>query len=602
MVLAVRYSLAFCIRHSRRETIGRIFTSMISTVLLYAVIQSVGAIINKVQIITPSLIKGSHTVGEFVQSGILKPLAYLVIVLLLGVVHARFSWFYKSRWNMILRHANLKELNDHRAKLDVACFNSKQYDDLEKRIQELPTSWQTRIWFSDEMLNLFSATVSFVLFGASLFWYKPMYAFVILVGSMPMMVAEFRMNALWWGLFERLTPHHKKRGMLEKPYHGKEAFTQALMFNQMPSLRKEIDKNTGKVLTEYDIIRRICMSREAPVHFLGTVALLGVIIHAVWTITNIGGAIGTLTVLISLARTFQGNLESIVNMVANQWNNAKGVILTEKEFFGLQPFVQTPSPVNPSFDGAPTIRFDKVSFAYPEKPDVEVLKDVSFTIIPGSKTAIVGKSGNGKSTIMHLIMRHYDPTSGAIFADNINLRQIEPRIWNNTASALTQDYSILNRRIGEEIGSSRLDEELDLERAVLSSTFANFDEVVDEDKDGYDSQIGTDFGGREFSGGEKQRLALARVHYRGTPIFIFDEPDARLDPESAEKVIKNVLGLVGVTVIIITHHVSRAELCDRVIVMGKGEVVEEGTHEDLILRDGMYARMFEKDLQRLGLD
>jgi len=240
-----------------------------------------------------------------------------------------------------------------------------------------------------------------------------------------------------------------------------------------------------------------------------------------------------------------------------------------------------------------------VGFSYPDT-DAEVLKGVSFTIKPGSRVAIVGKSGNGKSTIQALLMRHYDPTSGAVFAGDINLRNVEPDVWSNIASSLTQEYAVLERPVGEEIASSRLGDILNLERVAASSRFANFDEVVMADPKGFDSQIGVEFGGRDFSGGERQRLALARVHYRGTPILVLDEPDARLDPESAEKVMDQVFALKGITVIIITHHVSRAERCDHVIVMGKGEIAEEGTHEELMRKGGLYASMHKKDQERLG--
>lgn len=303
--------------------------------------------------------------------------------------------------------------------------------------------------------------------------------------------------------------------------------------------------------------------------------------------------------MMAAARTFQGNLEAIVSLIAEQWNSAKGVILIEKDFLGLKPVLKTDYPVVPKFDITPTIRFDKVSFAYPDTENL-VLKEVSFTIEPGTKLAIVGKSGNGKSTIQALLMRHYDPTSGAVFAGDINLRNIEPNVWSNVASALTQEYTVLERRIDEEIASSRLGQPIDSEAVAASARFANFDEVVASDQNGYKSQIGVEFGGRDFSGGEKQRLALARVRYRGTPILILDEPDAKLDPESAQKVIDSVFALQGVTVVMITHHVSRAERCDKVIVMGKGEVVEQGTHQELLAQGGIYASMHEKDKKRLG--
>jgi ABC-type multidrug transport system fused ATPase/permease subunit len=598
---AARYSFLFCWRNSKTETIGRIAISAVTTFSFYLSIQATGSIINAVQNSMKTFKGGVYTVNDAVQSGLLVPILFLVGVLIFGVLLNKLNWFYRGKWNQTLRFANQRELNEHRATLDIARFRSKEVDDLSRRIQELPMSWQTRISFSEEMLSLLTTLVSFVIFGASLLWYKPIYALVLVVTALPMAFVEFKLVAMWWNLFQELVPQHKKRNMLEKPYHQTGAFVQALMFNQMSPLRREIDINVDGILDAYNRIRWISFRKESFTHLFAVAGLCGVIIYAVWSTVAYAGAIGTLTVIMAAARTFQGNLDSIVSLVADQWNSAKGVILIEKDFLGLKSMLQTEYPVVPKFDVVPRITFDHVSFAYPDT-EKSVLHDVSFTIEPGSKVAIVGKSGNGKSTLQALLMRHYDPTSGAVYAGGINLRNIEPQVWNKVASALTQEYVVLERRISEEIASSRLDEPVNQKEVESAARFANFDEVVESDPEGYEAQIGVEFGGRDFSGGERQRLALARAHYRGTSILILDEPDAKLDPESAQKVIDQVFALNGITVIMITHHVARAERCDKIIVMGKGEVAEEGTHRELMALDGSYASMYTKDRERLGTE
>jgi ABC-type multidrug transport system fused ATPase/permease subunit len=416
-----------------------------------------------------------------------------------------------------------------------------------------------------------------------------------------MTIAEFNLVAKWWKLFQELVPKHKRRYILEKPYNNPTPFVQALMFNQMPTLREQIKENTDSVLASYTDLRKLTLRKSVVSRLIGIFGLSLVIIYSIWIIVTKGGNIGTFTIILAAAKTFQGNLSSIVSIIADQWNSAQGVILIEKEFLGLKPIVQTDYPVVPRFDLTPSLRVENLSFKYPDT-DVLVLKNINFEIKPGSKVAIVGKSGNGKSTIQSLLMRHYDPTSGSIFAGDVNLKNIEPKIWNNVASSLTQDYTILSRKICDEIASSRLEHQVDLGAVITSSKFANFDEVADSSLNGYESQIGIEMGGCEFSGGEKQRLALARVRYRGTPILILDEPDAKLDPESAEQVMDQIFKLAGVTVIIITHHVSRAERCDNIIVMGKGEIAEQGTHHELMSRNGMYASMYHKDRNRLGFE
>ncbi len=597
MFTAARYSLSFCLRNAKRDTLWRLLTAVGSTLLLYLIIQATGSVVNTVQVLIQK--GGLHTFSDLLNSELKTPLLFFAGVLIFGVIIGRLHWYFRGRWNMTLRYANQRELNEHRASLDIARFRSKEYDDLSKRIQELPSGFQTRIWFSEEILNIFTTLISFFLFGASLVFFSPVYAVVLIVSAIPMMLFEFRFVNVWWKLFQELVPHHKRRAVLEKAYQDVPTFVQAKMFNQMHGLKKEIDLNIDTVLSLFNAVRKKAMEFEIITHFIAMLGLGGVIVHASWTTVVTMGEIGTLTVVIAASRTFQSNIEAIVALVAEQWNSAKGVILIEKEFMGLLPVLETKNPITPTFSGAPKIRFENVSFAYPDT-EALVLKNVSFEIEPGSKVAIVGKSGHGKSTIQSLLMRNYDPTEGTIFADTVDLRSIKPNVWNTVTSSLTQEYSVLERTIREEIASSRLTDAVQDDVVHASSVFANFDEVVDSDPQGYESQIGVQFGGRDFSGGEKQRLALARVHYRNTPILIFDEPDARLDPESAQKVIENIFALQGVTVIMITHHVSRAMLCDKVLVIKKGEVVEQGNPNELLQKNGVFTSLYEKDKKRLS--
>lgn len=598
IVRATKYSFLFCWRNSKTETVARILISVAMVIIGYLAIQATGAIINVIQKSEVGF-KGGISFLNLSKSGLISPVVFIIATVLLRTILGKFDWFYRDKWERSLNFANQREVNNHKATLDVAMFRSKKYDDLLNQIQELPSGWKTRSRFSNEMLSLFTSSISFVLFGVSLLWYKPIYAGILVATAIPMVITEFQLVSLWWSLSQSLVPQHKKRGVMERSYHSTDAFVQALMFNQMTVLRKEIDINIGGILDSHNKIRRISLRKELFSRLIAVAGLCGVIIHSIWSIISFGGDIGNFTIIIAASKTFQGNFEGIVSLVADQWSSAKGIILIEEEFFSLKPVIKTDYPVVPRFDMVPRIRFDQVSFKYPDTDQV-VLENINFTIEPGSKVAIVGKSGNGKSTILALLMRHYDPTSGAVYADKINLQNIEPATWSNVASALTQEYTVLERRIGEEITSSRLDRPIDIEDVSASARFANFDEVVAEDPNGYNSQIGIEFGGREFSGGERQRLALARVHYRGTPILVLDEPDAKLDPESAQKVIDAVFALKDTTVIMITHHVSRAERCGKVIVMDKGKIAEEGTHSELMSKNGIYASMHSQDRDRLG--
>lgn len=593
MVRAGGKSITFSWKHGRGLFATRLILAVILSILSYGSIYTSGLVLNKVQYAVTNHISGS-AITILYSSGILTAVLLFFAVILATRYLNSYASLVKGTLLQNLRFANQREIQEHRAMLDIACVRSKEYDDLQHQINDLPNQWNSRISFSEEIFGLLSNVVQFITFGTSILYYNKWYFVVILVTGLPMIVVEFGIVNKWWNLSEELRPQNKKRDMLTKPYHGYTMFTQAQMFNQLPVLRKQIDIMVSDVLGIYDNARKTIFRKRFFTNTLTVVGLGVVVLHYCLHIITVGGNIGTLMVVIGTARGFQGSIEYIVTLVADQWTTSKGVMVIEDKFFGLKPTLVTEYPVVLPSNITPEIVFENVSFTYPGA-DKQALKDVSFTIKPGSKVAIVGPSGNGKSTLLALLMRIYDPTSGKVTVNGINLKNVKPTDWNNIASCLTQEYSVLERKIGEEIASSRLDEPIDYSRLDESIKFASFEKVVSDDPNGLDSQIGVEFGGRDFSGGEKQRLALARVHYRGTPVLILDEPDSRLDPVNAEIVMNNVLSIKDMTLVIITHHVGRAEKCDHIIVMGKGRVAEQGTHDELIANEGVYKKLCDKN-------
>jgi ABC-type bacteriocin/lantibiotic exporter with double-glycine peptidase domain len=151
--------------------------------------------------------------------------------------------------------------------------------------------------------------ISFVLFGTALLWYEPFYALVLFITGIPLMVVEFRLVSMWWNLFQDLVPHHKKRSVLERPYRDHVAFVQALMFDQMKPLRKDIDINVGEVLGAYDKIRRISLRNKTFSRLVAGLGLCGVLVYAFWSTIANSGEFGTLAIIMAAAKTSQGKLE-----------------------------------------------------------------------------------------------------------------------------------------------------------------------------------------------------------------------------------------------------------------------------------------------------
>lgn len=243
------------------------------------------------------------------------------------------------------------------------------------------------------------------------------------------------------------------------------------------------------------------------------------------------------------------------------------------------------------------IRFEHVDFSYQE--DRKILHDISFTVKPGQKLAIVGHSGSGKSTIARLLFRFYDVNNGRILYDNQDISEVTQASLRQSIGIVPQDTVLFNETILYNIeyaktGATR-------EEIVRAAQLANIHEFIESLPDGYDTAVGER--GLKLSGGEKQRLAIARVILKGSPTLIFDEATSSLDSKS-EKVILEALSSVAQThtTIVIAHRLSTITDSDEILVMDKGKIIEQGTHQSLLAQSGLYADMWTLQLQQSDKD
>jgi subfamily B ATP-binding cassette protein MsbA len=233
------------------------------------------------------------------------------------------------------------------------------------------------------------------------------------------------------------------------------------------------------------------------------------------------------------------------------------------------------------------IVFEHVAFAY--AADAPVLKDVNFTIKPGQMIGVVGPTGGGKSTIVSMIPRFYDPTGGRITIDGVDLRDFQLKALRDQIGFVLQDTVLFQGTIRENIAYGRAgatDEDV-----VNAARLANADEFIAKMTRGYDTEVGER--GLTLSGGQRQRIGIARAIIRNSPILILDEPTAALDTES-EKLVIEALGrlMKGRTVITIAHRLSTIRDSDQIIVLKDGVVAEHGTHDELLKLGGVYAELY----------
>ncbi len=296
--------------------------------------------------------------------------------------------------------------------------------------------------------------------------------------------------------------------------------------------------------------------------------------------------VGALTVFLAYLSKFFKPVQDLAKMSTTLAQTAVAMervqlILDTQAIVPERPDAQEPGAVKGE------ISFDHVAFAY--DPAALVLRDVHFRIAPGQLVGIVGATGGGKSTIVGLIPRFYDPIAGQVQIDGVDLRDYKLQGLRSKIGFVLQDTVLFAGTVRDNIAYGRpgaSDDDI-----VTAAKLANADEFISRMPHGYDSMVGER--GLTLSGGQRQRIGIARAIIRNAPILILDEPTAALDTESEKLVIDALERLMkGRTVITIAHRLSTIRDADKIIVLKDGVVAEEGTHDELVARDGFYAELY----------
>jgi ATP-binding cassette subfamily B protein len=270
-------------------------------------------------------------------------------------------------------------------------------------------------------------------------------------------------------------------------------------------------------------------------------------------------------------------------------SQAAGAAERLTEVLAVQPMITAPphpAPLPARAQGE--VAFERVRFAYPTRRESVALDDVSFRIRRGEKVAIVGPSGAGKSTIFHLILRFYDPDAGDVTFDGVRLTDVDPRELRAHIALVPQDAMVFAASVAENVRFGRPDaSEADVRRAAELAAASEFIARLPQ---GLDTPVGER--GIMLSGGERQRIAIARAILRRAPLLLLDEATSSLDAEN-ETLVQAALAhlMQGRTTLVIAHRLATVLSCDRILVLDRGRIVEEGTHDALVQRGGLYARL-----------
>jgi ATP-binding cassette subfamily B protein len=307
-----------------------------------------------------------------------------------------------------------------------------------------------------------------------------------------------------------------------------------------------------------------------------------------------GGTLGQFV----LYALFAGGALAELAEVWGEVSQAAGAAGRLAELLALSPSIQAPAQPA-ALPEAPlgTIRFDRVSFRYPTRPEAAALQDVSFDIKRGETVAIVGPSGAGKSTLFSLILRFYDADSGHVIIDGVAVERADPAQIRQRIALVPQEIALFAETVADNIayGAPSADR-ASIEAAARAAEADGFIRALPK---GYDTLLGER--GVTLSGGQRQRIAIARAILRNAPILLLDEATSALDAESEAAVQRALEGVMrDRTTLVIAHRLATVLEADRILVMDQGRIIEEGTHSDLVAKGGLYARLAELQFGEAG--
>jgi len=471
--------------------------------------------------------------------------------------------------------------------------DSEIYDKLERA----RTKTSSRVGLMTNVLGQIQSIIVAISLVVGLIYFEPWLVLILILSIIPSFINELKFSSTSYSIARSWTKERRELDYLRWIGANNKTAKEMKLF----ALVDFISDKFKRLSHQYYLINRdLAIKRTglgALFNLLGTLSYYGA-----YVLIIMRAVIGAITIgdLTFLSGSFN-RLRSSLQIIFSRFTRISESALYLRDYFDFIDLPSAASPVkalpipNPILKG---FEFRSVSFYYSDSSEA-VLDNVSFELKVGEKLAFVGENGAGKTTLIKLLLRFYVPSSGQILLDGVDIQAYDESAYQNMFGVIFQDFIRYEFKVNENIAIgdiNRLEESGAVEEAAR---LALADEFIDQMKNGYDQQLGKRFArGKELSGGQWQKIALARAYIGDAPVMILDEPTSALDAKAEYEAFQRFIGLTkGKTSIIISHRFSTVRMADRIVVLKDGTVSEWGTHDELMDNDKLYSELFTLQAQ-----
>jgi ATP-binding cassette subfamily B protein len=479
----------------------------------------------------------------------------------------------------------------HAAQLDVIAYEDPVFYD---RLERARVQATDRLGMIQSIGRLVQQVITTLSLSISIVYFSPWLLLVLIAGVIPAFLGESHFAFLGYAKNFRQTPIRRQLDYLRILGGSKEAAKELKLFGLSGFITGRFAKLSDEIYRENVALSRLRLLAGMFLSVLGTLGYYAAYAWVIWrTLLGIL-SVGTLYFLAGAILQASNNIQQIFSTLSGIADQA--LFLTDLlEFFHMEPTIRSKPDALPA--PRPIVRgfeFRNVSFHYPGS-DRLILEGLDFHLRPGERVALIGENGQGKTTIVKLITRLYDPTEGEILLDGVDLREYSLEDLYKEIGVIFQDFMRYEMTARENIAVGRIEQlqNLNLIRAAAHKSLA--DEVIAKLSGGYEQMLGRRFNdGVDLSGGEWQKLALARAYLRDAQLLVLDEPTAALDARSEAEVFERFAELTQAKMaLFISHRFSTVRMADRIVVLADGRIAEDGSHGQLIALGGRYAELFE---------